>query len=69
MPCVDRFFHCLTDEGCPQPQNTSKARVQAFLASRERPGLLLGQAAAKGYWPWDSEAFEEVKDFLAQIVD
>lgn len=67
MPCVVQYFHCLKQKGS-MPTNVSKAKVQAFLASRPKAGLLLGQAADKGYWPWENATFEDVKNFLQQIV-
>jgi hypothetical protein len=67
MLCVEQYFECLQQAGLSLPDNMSKAKVQAFLASRRKAGLRLGEAAEKGYWPWDAEAFERVKDFLQQI--
>jgi hypothetical protein len=63
IPCVDQYFQCLREVGVI-PNNIHKAKVQAFLASRLAPGLLLGQAAQKGYWNWDSSAFDHVRRFL-----
>ena len=68
MTCVDEFFECLQSGNISHPKNTPKAKVQTFLASIPHEGLRLGEAAEKGYWPWHSEAFKEVKDFLAQMV-
>jgi hypothetical protein len=67
MLCVEQYFECLQQAGLSLPDNMSKAKVQAFLASRRKAGLRLGEAAEKGYWPWDAEAFGRVKDFLQQI--
>jgi hypothetical protein len=67
MSCVAQYFPCLEQNGS-MPTNVSKAKVQAFLASRPKAGLLLGQAADKGYWPWENSTFEDVKTFLQQIV-
>lgn len=66
MFCVAQYFQCLEQNGS-MPNNLSKAKVQAFLASRQKAGLLIGQAADAGYWPWDNPAFEEIKTFLQQI--
>jgi hypothetical protein len=63
MPCLDRYFGCL-ETADSLPKNLSKGRVQAFLASRAQPGLLLGEAAGRKYWPWDHTAFNHVKRFL-----
>jgi len=68
MCCVEQYFQCLSKLGI-QPRNLSKAKVQAFLASREEPGKRLGEAAQAGYWRWDCEAFREVKDFLQELVE
>lgn len=67
MRCLDEYFQCLEEAFPSGPRYVEKARVQAFLASRDRPGLLLGQAAERGYWPWGSPAFDKVKQFLQAI--
>jgi len=67
--CLDEYFKCL--ESClpPEefPQDLSKAKVHAFLASRREPDLRLGEAAEKGYWPLDSESFTSIKELLRKI--
>jgi len=67
--CVDQYFECLKTRIPVEefPQDFSKARVQAFLASRREPDLRLGEAAEKGYWPLDSEPFSEIKELLCKI--
>ncbi|MBN2306261.1 MAG: hypothetical protein JXQ72_17395 [Anaerolineae bacterium] len=63
LVCIDQFFECIEqDEDIPS--NMDKARLHAFLASRDKPGLRLGEAADKGYWPWDHPVFEPIKAFL-----
>jgi hypothetical protein len=62
--CLDEYFECLQERLGRLPSNLSKARVHAFLASRERPDLRLGEAAQKGHWPWGHPAFEQVRQFL-----
>jgi hypothetical protein len=66
--CVEQYFQCLHQQGVPEPRNLSKAKVQVFLASREEAGKRLGEAAQAGYLPLEHEAFEEVRDFLRQLV-
>ena len=63
-PCIDGYFDCLKEKGLPAPRQESKARVTAFLASRERAHRLLGEAADAGVWPWGSPAFTPLKEFL-----
>lgn len=69
MLCVKQYFECLQKQGLSLPDNMSKAKVQVFLASRQKAGLRLGEAAQAGYWPWDAEAFQQVKDFLRSVVE
>lgn len=67
MFCVKDYFQCLDEQSVALPTNKPKAQVQTFLASRTRPGLLLGQAAHAGYWPWDNPAFASLKQFLRAL--
>ncbi len=67
MPCVDQFFTCIQNNGLSVPKNIQKATLHAFLSSRSRPHLLLGQAAHTGYWPWNHAALDLLKKFLNNI--
>lgn len=72
MPCVRQYFECLKDQMPALSKTIEKAELHTFLlhtflASREKPGLRLGEAAEKGYWPWDHPVFEPVKDFLRAL--
>lgn len=68
MACVDSYVSCL--QSLPSfsiPEKLSKTRVQVFLSSRDEPGKRLGEAAEAGYWPFDSAAFNPLKDFLLSL--
>lgn len=65
--CVREYFECIRQRGIASPSHPSKAKVQAFLASRPEPGKRLGEAAQAGYWPWGNVAFQQVTDFLSQL--
>lgn len=67
VPCVDQYFECLKRKDLDRPDNISKAKIHTFLASRHRPDLRLGEAAKKGYWPFEDTVFEEIKTLLRQI--
>ncbi len=69
MTCIDDYYSCVTNSGLPGPRNLamSKARVHAFLASREEPDLRLGEAAQKGIWQFSHGAFDPMKDLLQLI--
>ena len=66
MLCVDQFMACLL-ENAASPGNPDKAKLQAFLASRPKFVAQLGEAAHKGYWPWDDPAFSGIKQFLIEL--
>ena len=51
MSCVDEFLRCVNDRVVDPPKDHQKARIHAFLASRQDPELRLGEAAQRGYIP------------------
>lgn len=67
IECVRQYFECLQKQSIVLPDNLSKAKVQAFLASRPESCPHLGVGALKGYWQFESKAFDGVKNFLAQL--
>ena len=69
MQCVEEYLTCLQAEieYWPNP-NPSKAKVQAFLASRARPGLRLGEAADRGDWNWSHEVYNPIKQFIWDLT-
>jgi hypothetical protein len=67
IPCIDRYFSCVRRKSGEVPGHMPKARVRAFLASRPRPELKLGEAACAGYWNWSSPRWDHVKAYLRGI--
>ncbi len=69
MRCVEQYLECVQDQ-VPGWSNRypSKAKVQAFLASRERPGLQLGQAADRGDWKWDHPTYNPIRQFVEELT-
>jgi len=67
--CVAQFFECLRSRGVklPQDHRLAKHKAQAYLATREEVQLYPGTTASKNYWPWDSQAFEDIKVFLKNL--
>ncbi len=63
MKCVDGFISCVEELG-NDPKPRSKARLHAWLASRESPGKLLGEAADAGEWKWRHATFRPLIAFL-----
>jgi hypothetical protein len=67
--CVSQYFVCLGEQGIFISDNVlAKARVHTFLSSRNVPDLRLGEAALKGYWPWNDPVFDPVTGFLRQVA-
>jgi hypothetical protein len=67
LACVDEYVQCV--ERClgSLPGHRDKARAHTFLASRPRPEVRVGDAAAAGYWPWAHSCFDHVKQFLQRL--
>ena len=67
MACVDAYFKCLEDIAKLPPKSPDKARAHAFLASRSKPELRVGEAAQAGHWQLDSPVFDPLKNFLLAL--
>lgn len=68
MPCIDAYFDCLNKIRIFQRTvDKDKAKVHAYLASREKPDKRLGEAASANYWPFDNSVFDNVKRFLFEV--
>ncbi len=66
--CVEAYFDCLDARGVSTPaRDLIKAKTNVFLSSRADPTLRLGEAARKGYWPFNSPIFDNVKSFLRSL--
>jgi hypothetical protein len=67
VPCVDEFLQCVLQRAARQPNNMAKARLHVWLASQLDPDKRLGEAAEKGYWPWNAMAFQPLISFLQAL--
>ena len=67
MVCVEEYLRCIELRMESLPGNITKARLQAFLASRQYPGLQIGNAARKGYLRLDSPAYESLRQFIHSL--
>ena len=67
MSCVESFIQCVNDAVGKPPKKLSKAKLHAFLASREEPEPRLKEAAKKSYFPWGNPAFQSLRDFLKAL--
>ena len=66
IECVDGYFECIRQTDLPGPKKVrmAKARLHAFLASREEPHLRLGEAADAGIWDFGADVFRPLKTLL-----
>ena len=69
MECIDRYLECIEESDTPGPRQAwrPKARAHAFLASRDRPDLRIGEAADRGIWRFERLAFDPLKDLLMTL--
>ena len=69
IPHVNDFIAKVNETtGDQAPINQSKAKVQAFLSGMYKTVPHLGVAAMKHYWPFDNEAFCDLRHFIEQLV-
>lgn len=69
MECIDNYFKCLKQKLASRefPENFSKAKIKAFLASRRKSVPHLGTAAKSGYFPLEHNILREIKVFLKSL--
>ena len=67
MPCVEEFLTCVNGRLTVPPRDQQKARIHAFLASREDSELRLGEAAQRGYIDWNHTPFDDLAQFLRNL--
>lgn len=69
LECIENYFRCLKEK-LPLdkfPKELSKAKIQAFLASREESVPHLGIAAQRGFFPLGHNIFKDIKIFLKSL--
>lgn len=70
MFCVDNYFQCLEYKGLKYHigNHFSKAKLSVYLASKVDPTKRFSEASFAGYWEFDKEVFEEVKEFVKLVA-
>lgn len=63
--CVDTFLECLGRQGLVRAKE--KVRLYSLVAAFGYPGLKIGEAAACDFWPWSSEVFGPLRQFVAAL--
>ena len=67
LPCVEQYLRCLAEIARMPSRIPDKARAHAFLASRDRPELGVGEATRAGHWQLDSPVYDPLKSFLLAL--
>jgi hypothetical protein len=68
FPCVEEYLDCVRRQTGQPLAHEDKSRIYAYIAGREEPWLLLGQAARARYFPWASAVFDEIKAVVQGLV-
>ena len=68
--CVGEFFACVKKQRNREPSDKDKPKseVQCLLASYI-PGLGIGSAANKDFWPWKSQVWDPLKAFIKELCE
>lgn len=67
MSCVSDFIQCCNRRVSNHPRKPAKARMHAFLASRERAYLRFGEFAETSAFPWENHNFHSLSNFLRSL--
>ncbi|MEA5620343.1 DUF3226 domain-containing protein [Cronbergia sp. UHCC 0137] len=67
ISCIDDYFKCISYTVGQDTKEIAKARLKVWLASQIKPDMRLGEAAQAGYFPWNSSAFDGLKQFLESL--
>ena len=67
MACVEDFILCVNNGVATPPRKLSKAKMHAFLASRERAYLRFGEFSESSEFPWNHPAFTDLAQFLKNL--
>lgn len=65
--CVTAYVECLQLKRVRLHPNLDKVRVHAYLACQRKPGLKIGEAAEARYWNFNSDVWNDVKQFLQSM--
>jgi hypothetical protein len=68
IPCVEEYLDCVRRQTGQPLVHEEKSRIHAYIAGRDQPWLLVGQAAQARYFPWVSPVFDEIKNFVQGLL-
>ncbi|MGI6395571.1 MAG: DUF3226 domain-containing protein [bacterium] len=67
--CANQFLDCVNASvhKNEKPKNLSKAKAQTFLAGKKEVANATGVGAQKGYWNFEHECMNKIKQFLENL--
>jgi len=65
IKCIESFLDCMPEK--PKENRLPKAKVQAFLAAKEKPIHLLGISAQQKHWDFGHDAFKPLRELLEKL--
>lgn len=68
--CIEKYLACASESGLKTAWsvgNAAKARLQAWLAVQQEPGLRLGEAAQAGVIDWEAASLAELRSFIVNL--
>lgn len=64
--CLEEYFRCLVEK-TEVKEYDPKAKFRAWMASQKEYDLGVSLAAGRGYVPWQSLAFDPLREFLRSL--
>lgn len=68
VPYVEQYLDCIRKQTGQAVKYEDKSRIHTYIAGRDQPWLLTGQACHARHFPWDSPVFDEIKAFLQVLI-
>lgn len=65
VDCIRDLVACAA---IPEGNRRAKAKVHAYIATKKKPGLRIGEAADAGYWDLNHGALDSLKKFLSELA-
>lgn len=68
IECIEYYIGCIQEKGLRIENNLCKAKAQIFLA-RFKYVQNIGIAAKKSIWPFESNVFSKIKEFILNLAN
>lgn len=65
--CINEYFDCIQQQSGSLPAPIDKARVLAYLATKNPVRMMTGHAARSGYWNFQHGTYADIQAFLRNL--